>query len=262
MKTYIIGNWKMNFTVGEASLFLHKLLQKIRIMRDVEVVVAPSLVALQPLSLQVDRRKVKLAAQNFCAHDFGAYTGEVSVSQLRSLVNYAIVGHSERRYIFHETDKDIRAKVSAALRVGLTPILCVGETESERTFGETADVLRDQVLGGLSDVSKEDLTKVIIAYEPVWAISGHGRPAKVASPLDVADAPKLIRSTLKDTYGKAIAEEIPLLFGGSVKSLNAESYLSVPGCNGLLIGGASLIASEFTDIIEIAKRIKDDRDKD
>lgn len=259
MKTYIIGNWKMNFTVGEASLFLHKLLQKVHSYRDIEVVVAPSLVALQSLSLQTDRRKIKLAAQNFYHRDFGAYTGEVSIAQLRSLVDYVIVGHSERRYIFHETDKDIRAKVAASLRDGLTPILCIGETESERTFGETADVLRDQLLGGLQDVSAEDLSKVIIAYEPVWAISGHGKAAKVASPLDVKDAFTLIRKILKETYGKDTASETSLLFGGSVKSINAESYLRLVDCNGLLIGGASLIAPEFTDIIEIAKRVKDDR---
>ncbi|MBQ6396026.1 triose-phosphate isomerase [Candidatus Saccharibacteria bacterium] len=258
MKTYIVGNWKMNFTVGESSLFLHKLLLKVHAARGLEVVVAPSLVALQSLSLQTDRRKIKLAAQNFYHRDLGAFTGEVSVSQLRSLVDYVLVGHSERRYIFNESDKDVKLKVAAALRNGLTPILCVGETESERTFGETADVIRDQVLGGLSDVAEEDLTKVIIAYEPVWAIGGHGS-ARVASPLDVKDVFALIRKTLKETYKKSISEEIPLLFGGSVKSLNAESYLSVPGCNGLLIGGASLIAPEFLDIIEIAKRVKNDR---
>lgn len=249
----------MNFTVGESSLYLHKLLTKVHSYRDIETIVAPSTVALQTLSLQTDRRKIKLACQNFYYKDFGAYTGEVSISQLRSLVDYAIVGHSERRYIFGETDKDIKMKVAAALRGGVTPILCVGETESERTFGETVDVIRDQVLGGLSDVSKEDITKVIIAYEPVWAISGHSKSAQIASPLDVSDALKLIRNILRETFGPKIAEETPLLFGGSVRSLNAESYLSLGDCDGLLIGGASLIASEFNDIIEIAKRVKNDR---
>ncbi|MBQ3429827.1 triose-phosphate isomerase [Candidatus Saccharibacteria bacterium] len=256
MKTYIVGNWKMNFTVGESSLYLHKLLLRTRAYRDVEVVVAPSLVALQSLSLQTDRRKIKLAAQNFYHHDFGPYTGEVSVSQLRSLVDYAIVGHSERRYIFRETDKDIRNKVAAALRNGITPILCVGETESEKTFGETADVIRDMVLGGLSEVSAEDVSKVIIAYEPVWAISGPNRPVKLASPLDVKDVFKLIREILRDTYGKEIEAETPLLFGGSVSPENCGGYLELADCNGLLIGGSSLIAPKFTAIIEEAKRLK------
>ncbi|MBR3204371.1 triose-phosphate isomerase [Candidatus Saccharibacteria bacterium] len=257
MKTYIIGNWKMNLTVGESSLYLHKLLTKLHAYRDIEVVVAPSMIALQPLSLQVDRRKIKLACQNVFYKDYGAYTGEVSVAQVRSLANYVLVGHSERRYIFKETDQDIKRKVAAVLRAGMTPVLCIGETESERSFGETADVIRDQLLGGLADVSKEEVSKVLVAYEPVWAISGHGS-ARLASPLDVADVFKLIRMILKETYGKSTAEETPLLFGGSVRSLNAESYLSVENCDGLLVGGASLITSEFVDIIEIAKRVKND----
>jgi len=259
MKTYIVGNWKMNFTVGESSLYLHKLLLKTRAYRDIEVVVAPSIVALQSLSLQTDRRKIKLAAQNFFYQDFGPFTGEVSVSQLRSLVDYAIVGHSERRYIFKETDKDVRNKVAAALRNGITPILCVGETEAEKSFGETTDVIKDMVLGGLSEVSAEEISKVIIAYEPVWAISRPGRPLKLASPLDVKDNFSLIRKTLAETYGKKTAEEVPLLFGGSVSPENAGGYLELSDCNGLLIGGSSLIAPKFIDIIEEAKRLKTER---
>lgn len=254
MKTYIVGNWKMNFTIGESSLYLHKLLQHIPSYRDIEVVVAPSLIALQSLSLQTDRRKIKLAAQNFYHRDFGAFTGEVSVAQLRSLVDFAIIGHSERRYIFHETDKDISQKVAAALRAGLTPILCVGETESERTFGETEDVLRDEVLGGLSEVSAEDLKKVIIAYEPIWAISSTGS-SRFATPEEVSAPVNFIHKILKSSFGKD-AEEVPVLFGGSVKPSNAGAYLTIEGVNGLLIGGASLIAPEFLDIIEIAKRVK------
>ena len=255
MKTYIVGNWKMNFTVGESSLFLHKLLERIHAYRDIEVVVAPSTIALQPLSLQVDRHKLKLAAQNIYYRDFGAYTGEVSVTQIRSLVDYCIIGHSERRYIFGETDKAIRNKVAAAVRNKITPILCIGETESERTFGETADVIRDQLLGGLSEISEEDITKCIIAYEPVWAISSTGS-ARLASPDDVAAAVQLIRETLATTSGKDAAAEVPILFGGSVNPSNAAAYLTVPGVNGLLMGGSSLIASQFTDIIETAKRVK------
>ena len=255
MKTYIVGNWKMNFTVGESSLYLHKLLQRIKSYRDIEVVVAPSLVALQPLSLQVDRHKIKLSAQNAYFQDFGAYTGEVSVSQIRSLVDYCIIGHSERRYIMRETDKDIRKKVAAAVRNGITPILCIGETAEERKNGETADVVRDELLGGLSEVSAEDLSKVIIAYEPIWAISTT-KSTKMATPDDIKDVLVLIRKLLKKTYGEEIAENIPILYGGSVNTSNSAAYLSVPGCNGLLIGGASLIAPEFADIIEIAKQVR------
>ena len=255
MKTYIVGNWKLNFTVGEASIYLHKLLKAMPNYRDTEVIVAPSLIALQPLSLQVDRHKMKLAAQNGFYRDYGAFTGEVSFSQLRGIVDYCIIGHSERRYIFREDDKMIAKKVAAAIRNKITPILCIGETESERAFGETKDVIRDQLLGGLSEIGDDMVDKVIIAYEPVWAISS-GKSAKLASPDEIAEVVGLIREVLKDTYGKKVAEEVPVLFGGSVNPSNAGAYLTIPGVNGLLIGGASLILSEFTDIIETAKRVR------
>jgi len=255
MKTYIVGNWKLNFTVGEASIYLHKLQKKISNYRDVEVVVAPTALCLQPLSLQLERSKIKLGAQNAFYRDFGAFTGEISFAELNGLVDYCIIGHSERRYIFHEDDKMIAKKVAAAIRHKITPIICIGETESERAFGETADVIRDQLLGALSEVSEEDVPKVLVAYEPVWAISST-KDAKIATPDEIAEVVELIRKTLKDVYGAKVAENIPVLFGGSVKKTNAGSYLTVPGVNGLLIGGASLILDEFTDIIEVAKRVK------
>ena len=255
MKTYIVGNWKLNFNVGEASVYLHKLQKKIANYRDIEVVIAPTALCLQPLSLQLDRSRIKLGAQNAYYRDFGAYTGEISFAQLTGLVNYCIVGHSERRYIFHEDDKMISKKVAAAIRNKITPILCIGETESERAFGETADVIRDQLMGGLSDVSTEDISKVIVAYEPVWAISST-KDAKIATPNEIDEIVKMIRQNLKEIYGAKMAEAVPVLFGGSVKPANAGAYLTVPGINGLLIGGASLILDEFTDIIDIAKRVR------
>ena len=255
MKTYIVGNWKLNFTVGEASIYLHKLQKKIPNYRDVEVVIAPTSLCLQPLSLQLERSKMKLGAQNAFYRDFGAFTGEISFAELNGLVDYCIIGHSERRYIFHEDDKMIAKKVAAALRHKITPIICIGETESERAFGETADVIRDQLLGGLSEVSEEDVSKILVAYEPVWAISST-KDAKIATPDEIAEVVELIRKTLKEVYGAKTAESVPVLFGGSVKKANAGAYLTVPGVNGLLIGGASLILDEFTDIIEVAKRVK------
>ncbi len=255
MKTYVVGNWKLNFNVGEASIYLHKLLKKLPNYRDVEVVVAPPLIALQPLSLQVDRHKIKLAAQNGFYHDYGAFTGETSMSQLRGITDYAIIGHSERRYIFGEDDKSISKKVAAALRQRITPILCIGETESERAFGETADVIRDQLTSGLYDVSEEDIDKVIIAYEPVWAISSV-KGAKLATPDDVATVVKMIRDVITELYGENVAKNLPILFGGSVNPSNAGAYLTVPGVNGVLMGGSSLILSEFLDIIEVAKRVR------
>ncbi|MBQ6375477.1 triose-phosphate isomerase [Candidatus Saccharibacteria bacterium] len=255
MKSYIVGNWKLNFTVGEASIYLHKLQRKLPDSRGVEVVIAPPLIALQPLSLQIDRHKMKLCAQNAFWRDYGAYTGETSFTQLRGLVDYVLIGHSERRYVFHEDDKILAKKVAACLRNRMTPILCVGETESERAFHETADVIRDQIAAGLSEVSEEEISQVLIAYEPVWAISTV-KGARGASPDEVAEVVKMIRESIKEIYGAKVAEATPVLFGGSVSPSNAGAYLTIPGVNGLVVGGASLILDEFVGIIDIAKRVK------
>lgn len=247
-KKLIIGNWKMNFTVHDSSLYLHKLTQAVKPHRDVQVVVAPTTLTLQSLSLQLDRHKFKLAAQNFYWRDFGAFTGEVSATQLRGIVDYGIIGHSERRHIFHETAKDTRGKVQAALRNKITPILCIGETIDERTNNETYDVLHDQLVAGLANVTSEEVTRVVIAYEPVWAI-GTGRNAK---PSDVADAIRAIRSQIKHLYGQTAANDIYVLYGGSVKADSAADYLATPGVDGLLIGGASINEHEFVSIINKA----------
>ena len=257
MKTYIVGNWKMNLTVGESSIYLHKLLKRIKVARGIEIIITPSFISLQPLSLQLEKNKskIKLAAQNFYHKDFGAFTGEVSISQLRGIINYAIIGHSERRHIFSETDKDLRQKVAAAIRNNITPILCIGETENEKIFGETNDVIKDQLLGGLSEIDVEDVKKVIIAYEPVWAISST-KSARIASPDEIAGSIDLIRQELTAIYGTETAEQVPILYGGSVNPNNAGAYLTIPGVNGLLIGGSSLISDHFVDIIDIAKKVK------
>ena len=254
MKSYIVGNWKMNLSVGDSSVYLHKLLQRTRAYRDVEVIVAPSVVALQPLSLQTDRKKIRLAAQTANPHDFGPYTGEVSCTQLRGLVDYCLVGHPDRRELFHESDRRIRDTVAAAVRNQITPILSLGETATEHTFGESRDVIADQLLGGLANVSIEDLDKVIIAYEPVWAISTT-TDAHLASPEDVAETVKYLRTILADTYNAEVAANMPILYGGSVTPASAGAYLTIPGVNGIVIGEASLIADHFIDIIEIAKRV-------
>lgn len=251
-KTYIIANWKMNFTPGEASLYLHRLSTRIPAMRNVQVVLSPSLVSLQPLSLQINRRQFKLAAQNFYWQDYGAFTGEVSISQIRSFVDYALVGHSERRYLFNESDKDIAQKVAAAIRNGLTPVLCIGETAEERKNGETSAAIYDQLIGGLSQVSEEDINKVIIAYEPVWAISSN-KNARPAKPEDIKEAQLLIRRHISKLYGDETAMDLPILYGGSVNPSTAPGYLNIPGIDGLLIGNASLIADSFCAIVESAK---------
>ena len=251
-KALIIGNWKMNLGVHEASLYVHKLASMVKAHRNVEVVIAPTMLALQTLSLQVNLRQMKLAAQNFYWRDHGAYTGEVSASQLRGIVQYALVGHSERRYVFNESDKDTRAKVQAAIRNNIRPILCVGETASERAGNETKDVLHDQLIGALANITSDELPQVVIAYEPIWAI-GTG---KNAVPADVTNAIQAIRGQLKHLYGAKASEAVQVLYGGSVTADSAASYLALPDVDGLLIGGASLEAHSFVDIIEKAYAIK------
>jgi triosephosphate isomerase len=247
-KTLIVGNWKMNLTTHEASLYLHTLAGLVQVHRDVEIVLAPTLLSLQSLSLQIDRRQFKLAVQNLYWRDSGAFTGEVSAAQLHGVVDYALVGHSERRHIFNETDKDTRNKVQAAIRNQIHPILCIGETASERANGETQDALHDQLVGGLANVTSDELHEVIIAYEPVWAI-GTGDNAL---PDDVVKAVAAIRSQVKHLYGAAAAKEIRVLYGGSVKPDSAADYLAIDGIDGLLVGGASLDAHAFNEIIKKA----------
>lgn len=258
MKTYVMGNWKMNLTVGDSSIYLQRLLKKIKPSRGLEIIIAPSAISLASLSLQLERNKskIKLAAQNFYQKDFGAYTGEISIAQLRGVVSYALVGHSERRFIFGETNKDISQKVAAAIRSGITPVLCIGETENQRNFGETKDVLRDELLGGLSEIDTEDIKKCLIAYEPVWAISST-KQARPATPDEIATSIQLIEEQLIDIYGQETAEQIPLLYGGSVNPNNAGAYLTIPGINGVLVGESSLISDNFNEIIETAKRVRE-----
>jgi triosephosphate isomerase len=249
-KKLIVGNWKMNLNTHEASLFLHKLSGLVKVRRDVEVVLAPTILALQSLSLQVDRRQFKLAVQNFYWRDHGAYTGEVSAPQLRGVVEYAIIGHSERRHIFNETDKDIRNKVQAAIRNDIRPILCIGETATERANGETVDTINDQLIGGLTNVTSEELKQIVIAYEPVWAI-GTGNNAV---PKDVEKAIKAVRNQIKHLYGATAANQVVILYGGSVKADSAADYLATEGVDGLLVGGASLDAYAFSDIVSKAHK--------
>lgn len=244
-KKLIVGNWKMNLNTHEASLFIHKLAGMVRVHRDVEVVLAPTLLALQSLSLQVNRQQFKLAVQNFYWRDSGAFTGEVSATQLRGVADYALVGHSERRHIFGETDKDIRSKVQAAIRNNIKPILCIGETAGERADNETDAVLHDQLVGGLANITSEELSEVTIAYEPVWAI-GTGNNAL---PGDVKKAAVAIRNQIKHLYGAKAAEDVRILYGGSVTADSASSYLEVDGIDGLLVGGASLDAHAFSSIV-------------
>lgn len=244
-KKLIIGNWKMYNNTQKASLLLHALSEKVKTRRDVEVVLAPNLLVLQSLSLQVNRRQFKLAAQNCYWRDEGTFTGEVSAAMLQGITDYVIVGHSERRHIFNETERDIRQKVQAVLRSGMKPILCVGETAQQRSDDETVHVIYDQIYSGLANVTSEEAKDIAISYEPVWAI-GSG---KTPTPDDVRMVEKVVRKQVAAMFGKKSADEIRVLYGGSVTSANAPSFLAGEGIDGFLVGGASLRADEFAAIV-------------
>jgi triosephosphate isomerase len=259
-RTLIVGNWKMHLNTQEASLLVHRLDKHIPIHRDIEVVLAPSLLTLQPISQEIDRRKFRLAAQNAFYKDEGAYTGEVSFTMLRDLVHYVIIGHSERRIYFNETLEIIRDKVQAAIRNDITPILCVGETKQERSDGETKLVIHDQVTTALSNLTAEEVENTVIAYEPVWAIStfGTGDPAK---PDEIHSAIKWIRHTVGEVYGQNVAEAMRVIYGASVDAEFVSGILGLDGVDGLLPGAASLNYHKFSAIVEAAYRLKHEPEK-
>lgn len=244
----------MHLDTAQASLLLHRLQERVRMHRNIEVVLAPPMLTLQPLSVQLDRRKFRLAAQNAFYKDEGAYTGEVSFTMLRDLVHYVIIGHSERRLYFHETLEVVRDKVQAAIRNDITPILCVGETQQERRQGETKQVLHDQVTTALSNLTSDEIRKVVIAYEPVWAISTF--QGELAKPHEIKTAIAFIRHQIAELYGQKAAEAVRVLYGGSVDGSIARGYFEVEGCDGTLVGHESLNAYHFADIVEAGYRLQ------
>jgi triosephosphate isomerase len=250
-RTLIAGNWKMNLTTHEASTLLHRLGENIVAHKDVEVVLAPSLLSLQPLSVELDHRKFKLATQNAYYKDNGAYTGEVSYAMLHGLVRYAIIGHSERRRYFGDTLEVVREKVAAAVRNRITPILCIGETQQERKDGETKQVIHDQLTTALQNVTSSDIENFVIAYEPVWAI-GTGVTAK---PEQIEESIRFIRHNIRELYGDKAAETVRVLYGAGVEPDYVSGLLDLKcGVDGLLVGGASLNYHKFSEIVAAAQK--------
>jgi len=243
----------MHMNVSESSRLLANYHRYIGGYRDVEVVVAPSMLALQPLSQQLDRRRFRLAAQDAHPIDEGGYTGEVSFAMLHDIVHYSIIGHSERRIYFEESHKFIRDKVASAVRNGISPVLCIGETSHERANNETRHVLHDQLVSALSNLTPSEVLKVAIAYEPVWAISTF--EGKTAYPEDIKKVFDFIRKQLSDLYGEKVARNIRILYGGSVDNHNVASYLELDGCDGCLVGGASLNYEKFAAIVHTAYKL-------
>jgi triosephosphate isomerase len=254
-KIMIAGNWKEHFTVAEASHFLHRLEETVVNHHSIEVVLFPNILTLQPLSVQLDRRKFRLGAQDGFYEDAGAYTGEVSMAMIRDLVHYVLVGHSERRHIFNENDDVVAKKTAAAIRNGIMPVVCIGETLQERLAGETKQVLHNQITAGLMNLTSREAGAIVIAYEPVWAI-GTGEFAK---PDQVYEVVKYIRRQVAELFGERTSKNIRILYGGSVDENNAASYLNLDDCDGALIGGASLNQYKFSKIVESAFRIQQTR---
>lgn len=253
-KTLIVGNWKMHLNVHQSSVLLHRLNERIKVHRDIEVVLSPSMLSLQPLSLELDRRKFRLCAQDAYPKDEGGYTGEVSFAMLGELVHYAIVGHSARRIYFNESLELIRDKVQAAVRNGIMPIICVGETKQERDAGETRQVLHDQITSALMNLTSRDIEDIVIAYEPVWAISTFD--GVIAKPDDVEKSIAFVRMQVRELYGPKAADKVRVLYGGSVNEHDVRGYLEIPGVDGALVGAASLNYHQFSAIVDAAYNLR------
>ena len=246
----IAGNWKMYKTPSEAAETARKLIESIGAVSGVDVMIAPTFTALDSVSRVIQGSPVALGAQNLYWKDEGAYTGEISGPMLKSVgCQYCIIGHSERRQYFGETDETVNKKIHAAIQTGLKPVFCVGETEQEREAEQTLIVLDKQVKEGLERLAPEQLDTLIIAYEPVWAI-GTG---KTATDDQAQEAHQFIRSLIEKSFGNALSKSIRILYGGSVKSDNISNLMTMPDIDGALVGGASLSAESFSQIVKFKK---------
>ncbi|MDH5508913.1 MAG: triose-phosphate isomerase [Nitrospinota bacterium] len=246
-KIIIAGNWKMNNTISQAQDLMAALIKNGGDMHKVEVIVAPPFTALRSVYDILGQSSVHIAAQNLFWEESGAYTGEVSPMMVKETgCKWVIIGHSERRQLFGETNDTVNKRTTAALRIGLKPIVCIGETLEERDSGQTFEVLNRQLEGGLKDLTGENMAKVSIAYEPVWAI-GTG---KTATSAQAQEAHEKIRAKLASMFPQGVADKVRILYGGSMKPSNALELLSLPDVDGGLVGGASLNAHDFIEIIK------------
>jgi len=248
-KPFVAGNWKMNKTAAEAATLVGTMLPELNKIDAVEIVVCPPATAVPAVSGLVKGSKVGVGTQNLHWEENGAFTGELSPSMVAEFCGYVIIGHSERRAYFAETDETVNKKVKAALAHGLTPILCVGETLEENEAGRTNEVVVGQIKADMAGLSVEDAAKVVVAYEPIWAI-GTGKAASG----DLANKVifDTIRVPLKEMFGSEAAEAVRVLYGGSVKGSNAAEFFGQAEIDGALVGGASLKADDFLAIVKAA----------
>lgn len=252
-KTIIAGNWKMNKTIPEAIELVNGLKRSLLDIEDAEIVICPPFTALSEVSEMVINSNIALGAQNLFWEEKGAYTGEVAPSFLKDAgCKYVIIGHSERRQYFGETNETVNKKIKAALKSGLNPIVCVGEKLEEREKGKAFEVVNDHVVNGLKGITEEQLESCVIAYEPVWAI-GTG---KTATPEQAQEMHKFIRKLIAELYSAKAASMIRIQYGGSVTADNAASLMEKPDLDGALVGGASLKVEMFTDIVKKSREVK------
>ena len=246
-KKLIAGNWKMNKTLDEAVELAKALVENNQNISDRDIMIAPTFVCLKSVYDVIKGSPIKLGAQNMYFEDSGAYTSEISADMLLSVgCEYVILGHSERRNIFNETNEMINKKIKKALEKGLKPILCVGELLEDRESGKMNEVVKSQIDGSLDGISDNDMKKIIIAYEPVWAI-GTG---KTATPDDADNMHAFIRSHIADKFSQETADQLRILYGGSVKETNVDNLMSMENIDGALVGGAALKPDSFTRIIK------------
>ncbi|HUP81035.1 MAG TPA: triose-phosphate isomerase [Pirellula sp.] len=252
-KFFIAGNWKMNLLRDSSVALVHQLMDQLLSSSNVNVAVCPASVHLHDVGAAMRGSVIKLGAQNVYHATEGAFTGEVSCGMLKDLgCSYVIIGHSERRAIFGETDMDVNTKLKAVLNSELIPIVCVGESLTQREAGSTQSVVRGQCTHSLSGLTAEQMTKTVLAYEPVWAI-GTG---KTATPAQAEEVHADIRQLLQSMFDSSVANSVVIQYGGSVKADNANELLSQPNIDGALVGGASLKAESFLPIIRAAQKIK------
>jgi triosephosphate isomerase len=243
----IAGNWKMNKTATEAVALVNEIKREVYDVDNVDILVCPPFTALSLVSDVVNESNIALGAQNMYFEESGAYTGEVSTAMLKDCgCTHVIIGHSERRTIFNESDELINKKVKKALEADLTPVLCIGEKLEEREANKTFEVITNQLNGDLADIDSDNMKKIVIAYEPVWAI-GTG---KTATPQQAQEAHAFIRKLIKEKYDEAVANETIILYGGSMKPANVEELIAQEDVDGGLIGGASLKAESFVEMIK------------
>jgi len=252
-KIIIAGNWKMNKIISEAIELANGLKRNLYQISNVEIVLCPTFTALSEISEVVSQSNIDLGAQNAYWEEKGAYTGEISLAMLKDVgCKYVILGHSERRKYFNETNQNINKKIKAVLKIGLIPIVCVGETLQERESNKTFDIVKTQVQECFQDIALDDPSKLIVAYEPIWAI-GTG---KNATPEQAQEVHKFIRDLLIKIFNKDTAETIRIQYGGSVKPSNTKDLISQADIDGALVGGASLDINSFTEIVKISSQIK------